>query len=92
MKQIMEIARIKQIEELPKIEEIQKIERNNFRSYDQDQSFFIVVTIILTPLAVFLLKILINCTRVAAGKMITGNHPAISIMISFIHNPNYDNK
>ena len=44
IKQAMEIARIKQIEELPKIEEIQTIERNNFRSYDQDQSFFVVVT------------------------------------------------
>jgi hypothetical protein len=44
MKQAMEIARIKHIEELPDIEENKKIERNNFRFYNQDQSFFVVIT------------------------------------------------
>ena len=44
MKEAMEKARIKQIEELPENKEIQKIDKDNFRSYDQDQSFFVTVT------------------------------------------------
>ena len=44
MKAAMEQARIRQNENLPDVIDTYSEEKNNFRAYDQDQSFFITVT------------------------------------------------
>lgn len=44
MKEVMEKARLKDAERFPKVEKSGiNDKKNNFRAYDQDQSFFIVV-------------------------------------------------
>jgi transposase len=43
MKEAMEKARNKQIQELPENKVTHNIDKGNFRSYDQDQSFFVTV-------------------------------------------------